>query len=66
VLELKYRYDLAAVAVVVRLHLGHGALEGCPNVAEHGHTLPLGQVDQVRPSAIVVLDGRHSQLEGET
>lgn len=64
VLELKTgTMILATLSVIIGLHLGHGALQRRLDVVyKDGHTLPLGQINEIRTSAIVVLDGGYSQL----
>lgn len=55
---------LATLSVIIGLHLGHGALQRRLNVVyKDGHTLSLGQINEIRASTIVVLDGGHSQLQ---
>lgn len=54
---------LATLSVIIGLHLGHGALQRRLDVVyKDRHTLPLGQINEIRTSAVVVLDGGNSQL----
>ena len=43
------------------LALAHDALDGLPDLLEHGHALAVGKVRQVRPAPVVVLERRLAQ-----
>lgn len=56
--------NLATLSVIIGLHLGHGTLQRRLDVVyKDGDTLSLGQIDEIRTSTIVVLNGRHRQLQ---